>query len=439
MEIVALKNCAHFLSGGTPSKSMEDYWGGELPWLSAKDMKSFYVADTEDHITELGARNGTRTIEEGGILVLTRGMTLLHDVPICLAHRRMAFNQDVKGIVARDGVDARYLAYALLAAKRDLLSFVELAGHGTGRLPTDRLESLPIRVPKLSEQQAIAGILGALDDKIELNRRTNKTLEAMARALFKSWFVDFDPVRAKAEGRKPSGISVELTKVFPREFSESQVGPIPKGWRVMQLGDWVSLVRGTTYKSSLLGSPGPYLLGLASIRRDGGFRADALRTYGGESPSKLLVKLGELYVSLKDVTQSADLLGAAARVPRWLQAGGRLTQDTVRLDLENGTNAMKVFTYWLLLTPQYRAYCRSRAIGTTNLSLSRDDFLAFHAVVPSEEALEALMPHLQSLTDRLENAGENQSLVKIRDALLPKLLSGELRIKDAERFVEAAA
>lgn len=103
----------------------------------------------------------------------------------------------------------------------------------------------------------------------------------------------------------------------------------------LKLGDLVSLVRGNTYRSALLGSPGPVLLGLASIQRDGGFRGDSLKTYGGDSAEKLLLRPGDLYVSLKDVTQSGDLLGSVARVPTTVQLG-RLTQDTVKLQFDRG-------------------------------------------------------------------------------------------------------
>jgi len=162
------------------------------------------------------------------------------------------------------------------------------------------------------------------------------------------------------------------------------------------LGDYVTLQRGTTYKSNLLGQPGPVLLGLASIRRNGGFRDDSLRTYGGESPAKLMLGPGDLYVSLKDVTQAGDLLGAVSRVPSNVSAG-RLTQDTVRLDLLDGAPDAS-YVYWLLRTPQYRDYCRARAIGTTNLSLSRDDFLAYP--VPALTQDRRLLVAMLELLDR---------------------------------------
>lgn len=181
------------------------------------------------------------------------------------------------------------------------------------------------------------------------------------------------------------------------------------------LGDLVSLVRGNTYKSALLSLPGPILLGLASIQRDGGFRGDSLKTYGGESAEKLLLRPGDLYVSLKDVTQSGDLLGAVARVPKSVELG-RLTQDTVKLQFDRSRYPLDLL-YWTLRCPEYRAYCRERAIGTTNLSLSRDDFLAFP--LPSADAdrlqLVELLEAIECRIDVLRQT--NATLESIAQAL----------------------
>ncbi len=181
------------------------------------------------------------------------------------------------------------------------------------------------------------------------------------------------------------------------------------------LGDYFDLQRGTTYKSALLDQPGPVLLGLASIQRNGGFRSDSLRTYGGESPNKLLVRPGELYLSLKDVTQSADLLGAVARLPRDHRPG-RLTQDTVKLEPKL-KNVPMDYLYWVLRTPQYRDYCRAHATGTTNLGLSRDDFLAFPAPEPSSIQL-AITNVLEHLEAKIElNRRTNETLEEMARAL----------------------
>ncbi len=181
------------------------------------------------------------------------------------------------------------------------------------------------------------------------------------------------------------------------------------GNKPLRLGDCFAMQRGTTYKSKLLGLPGPVLLGLASICRNGGFRKDSLKTYGGECPEKLMVYPGDLFLSLKDVTQSADLLGAVARLPM-NHKPGRLTQDTVKL-ISIQSELPQHYLYWLLQTPQYRDYCRQHSTGTTNLGLSRDDFFAFPvpdlttsilSICDCLDALEQKATLLRSMNETLE-------------------------------------
>lgn len=181
------------------------------------------------------------------------------------------------------------------------------------------------------------------------------------------------------------------------------------------LGDFVTLQRGNTYKSALLGQPGPVLLGLASIARNGGFRSDNLKTYGGHSDPRMLLEPGDIYVSLKDVTQSADLLGAVARVPKSVQQG-RLTQDTVKLEFRS-PEAPKDYIYWLLRTSKYREYCRGHATGTTNLGLSREDFLAFPVPALTGAGAE-LVTLLQALDDKIDlNRRMNETLEEMSRAI----------------------
>lgn len=426
-EETTLGDCADWLSGGTPSKGNVEFWCGSIPWVSAKDMKSFHLYDAEDHISPLAIGNGGKVVPAGTIFVLVRGMTLHHDVPICMTHREMAFNQDIKALRPAKNVDGAFLAYWLLAHKPDLLASVDQAGHGTGRLVTDTLKKKRVQLPSLQEQKAIAGMLGVLDAKIECNRRMNATLESMARALFQSWFVDFDPVRAKLDGRAPTGIDPATAALFPAHFDRTDEHLRPHGWSLSRLGDHVDLVRGNTYKSKLKDLPGPFLLGLGSINRNGGFRDDSLRTYGGESSPKLLLQPGDLFASLKDVTQAADLLGAVARVPAYVLSG-RLTQDTVKL-VPRDSGISFVYLYWTLLRPEYREYCRGRATGTTNLGLSREDFLNYPVLTPPkpiQAAFDAIESQIESKI--ANNRAQSRTLAAIRDALLPKLLSGELRV-----------
>ena len=232
---VTLEAVADFVSGGTPSKSRSDYWGGSIPWASAKDMKRLRLQETEDHVTTEGAANGTRMVPADTVLILVRGMTLLNEVPICIAQRPMTFNQDVKALLPKPGAAEKFLPYLILGNKNRLLGLVDLAGHGTGRLNTEEVKALNVLLPPLPEQRAIAHVLGTLDDKIELNRRMNETLEAVARALFKDWFVDFGPVRAKMAGREPY-LPPDVWSLFPDRLAPSELGEIPEGWEVKDGG-----------------------------------------------------------------------------------------------------------------------------------------------------------------------------------------------------------
>ncbi len=184
---------------------------------------------------------------------------------------------------------------------------------------------------------------------------------------------------------------------------------------VKKLGDFLSLQRGTTYKSSLLGQPGAFLIGLASIEREGGFRSNKLETYGGDSPQKISLKPGDLYVSLKDITHDGHLLGAVARLPDYVEHG-RLTQDTVKLVFETEPFP-KTYVYWLLRTPQYRDYCRSRQTGTTNLGLSREDFLSF-PVPPLTDIRSSIVTVLEAIERKIENLRrQNETLEAIAQTL----------------------
>ncbi len=165
------------------------------------------------------------------------------------------------------------------------------------------------------------------------------------------------------------------------------------------LGDCFTLTRGTTYQSARIGEDGPILLGLGTICPEGGFRSDSLRSYGGYSPEKLILRPGDLYVSLKDVTQSGALLGSVARLPAFVERG-RLTQDTVKLEPKADCPPLN-YLYWLLRTPQYRAHCRERATGTTNLGLAREDFLSFE-VPPLSAEREVLSSLLDAVDEKID-------------------------------------
>ena len=169
-ETKQLDEVATFSSGGTPSKEESNYWEGDYPWVSAKDMKSFSIKDAGLKLTPEGLAMA-KIAKKGSVLVLVRGMTLLKDLPIGYVERDVAFNQDIKALVARSGVSGLFLAYALIANKNRILNLVNVAGHGTGRLDTTLLKEFPIDFPPLSEQCRIAEVLGVWDESIDLLER----------------------------------------------------------------------------------------------------------------------------------------------------------------------------------------------------------------------------------------------------------------------------
>jgi type I restriction enzyme, S subunit len=419
---IRLGSITEFLSGGTPSKDYPDFWSGSIPWVSAKDMKRFRLDDTEDHVTESGISNGTRLVPAGTVLLLARGMTLLNDVPICVANRPMTFNQDVKALRPNRQADQEFLPYLLLGNKERLLSLVDLAGHGTGRLNSDELKALDVLLPPLGEQHAIARILGALDDKIELNRRMNETLEAMARALFKSWFVDFDPVRAKAEGRDP-GLPKPIADLFPARLVDSELGEIPEGWNVCSIYNIADVTYGAPFSSAQFNAEP---IGSPLIR---------IRDLAGESPG---VWTPEVHPKGYEVRPGDIVVGMDGEFRAYLWGGteGWLNQRVCVFAPKRGQSA--AFVRNSIIDPL--AEIEATETGTTVIHLGKSDIDRFSVVVPAGSVGEIFNRVCQPWYDRIVAAKrESRTLTALRDALLPKLISGELRVRDAERVVAEAA
>lgn len=167
---ITLGDCARFMSGGTPSKDVAAFWNGDFPWITARDMKTFKLERAGLLITEAGQAE-VSTAPANSVLVLTRGMTLLKDLPVGVACRPVAFNQDIKALVATEDVDPWFLGYQLIARKQEVLAFVDTAGHGTGRLDTDQLKAFEMHLPPLLEQRAIARLLSTWDEAVATSQR----------------------------------------------------------------------------------------------------------------------------------------------------------------------------------------------------------------------------------------------------------------------------
>jgi type I restriction enzyme, S subunit len=160
-----LGECARFFSGNTPSKENPDFWAGDFPWVTAKDMKTLCLTRSELGLSEKGKAVAAIAPKQS-VLVLTRGMTLLKDLPVGIAMQEVGFNQDVKAMIAKPDVDPWFLAYQLIANKPQILDLVDTAGHGTGRLDTELLKAFEIPIAPLLEQRKAVRIIQCWDDAI---------------------------------------------------------------------------------------------------------------------------------------------------------------------------------------------------------------------------------------------------------------------------------
>ncbi|KPL25353.1 MAG: hypothetical protein AMJ75_01365 [Phycisphaerae bacterium SM1_79] len=314
-----------------------------------------------------------------------------------------------------DQLDPRYLRYYLTSPQmqKQMLSW---AGSGGTRnaLTKGMIESFQIPVPENIEQQrVIAGVLGSLDDKIELNQRMNETLEAMARAIFKSWFVDFDPVRAKAEGRKPVGMSEDIAKLFPDSFEDSEPGEIPNGWKAGVVGDSFRVTMGqsppgTTYNER--GEGIPFFQG----RRDFGFRYPAARVYC-TAPTRF-AEANDTLVSVRAPVGDINMAKQRCCVGRGVAA----------VRHKSGSRS---YTYYMM-HHLGDIFSRFEAEGTVFGSITKDGFKKMECITPAGEIIDAFEKLAFPTDQRIEtNEKQSETLASIRDALLPKLLSGEIRVK----------
>jgi type I restriction enzyme, S subunit len=359
-------------------------------------------------------------------------------VAIC-DRANVCINQSVALIQPTEATDPRFLKYLLQAPYYQNQMERDSDGTTIKHIYITRVDKMQVAIPPLPEQRAIAHILGSLDDKIELNQRMSETLEAMARALFKSWFVDFDPVRAKAEGRDP-GLPQPLADLFPARLVDSELGEIPEGWRVETLGDHYEAVKGVSYKGSGLGDSGVPLHNLNSIYEGGGYKYEGIKYYSGEYAKRHIVLPGDVIVANTEQGHDRLLIGYAALVPAFFGDRGIASHHIYRLRPKPESPLTAAFLRWLLSSPQMHDIVSGYANGTTVNMLPIDGVQKPLIVRPPTELVAAFdSVAVGSERRREEMVSESRTLATLRDALLPKLISGELRVQDAKRFIEGLA
>jgi type I restriction enzyme S subunit len=309
----------------------------------------------------------------------------------------------------------------------------QMAEGSTGQteLSRTRLGELEIDIPPLAEQKAIAAVLGALDDKIELNRRMNATLEAMARALFQSWFVDFDPVSAKQEGRKPTGMDDATAALFPDSFRESDLGEIPAGWTIRSLNSLSCYISRGIGPSYLECGGGVCVLNQRCVRDH---RVDVSNSRRHDAIKK---PIKDRALELHDILVNSTGMGTLGRVAQVLHLPETAIVDSHITVVRAGPDTDRFFLGIDLIGRE--SEIEELGEGSTGQTeLSRKRLGELKIVAPPFDLQKVFGAAAEPLLMRIsKNDNQSRTLATLRDTLLPKLLSGELRVPDAEQAIAA--
>lgn len=408
-----LGECTKLLSGNTPSKERQDYWSGDFPWVTVKDMKTPWLHRTGLTLTQAG-KAAASVAPANSILVVTRGMALLKDLPISLAMRDVAFNQDIKAIVPKDGLDSRFLAYQLQSKKHAVLDMVDTAGHGTGKLDTDLLKSVDLVLPPIPEQRRIAQILSTWDqaiaatERLLLNSQEQKLLLSQQMLTGKVRLNDFP-----ASGRK----------------QKTPYGSLPIEWGYRRIGELAVEV------SQKLGDEDPYPV-LSCTKHKG--LVDSLayfnkQVFSADTSTYKVVPRGCFVYATNHIDEGSigyqDLYDFGLVSPMYTVFRANDEVDDAYL-------------FALLKTEHYRQIFAS----ATNASVDRrgslrwKDFRNLHIPLPSIEEQRAIARVLASAVREAELIQAQLGLLRDeKAALMSQLLTGKRRVKlpDTETEVHA--
>jgi type I restriction enzyme S subunit len=419
-----------FIGDGYRAKNSELAPSG-LPFARVQNINNGFQLDEVDHfpVADLH-RVGNKISEPGDVVFTSKGsvgrFAFVRDTtPRFVYSPQLCFWR----VLDRRRINPQWLFY-WMQSREYFIQFSGVAGQ------TDMADYVSLRdqrqmkiaLPPLPEQRAIACILGALDDKIDLNRRMNRTLEAMARALFQSWFVDFDPVRAKLAGQAPAGLKPELAALFPDRLVEVEGREVPEGWRVGTVENLGNVVCGKT----------PPTTNDKNYGRDVPFVTipDMHNKVFVTETNKLLSKVGASTQKTKYLPPYSICVSCIA-TPGLVTLTSKLCQTNQQINSVIPADPdMALYCYFALreLGDQIRSH---GAGGSVLLNVNKGQFSAMKMLLPSKQITSAFQCVTKPIFERiLSNEGQSKSLAALRDTLLPKLISGALRVADAERIVE---
>ena len=411
-----LKEFASFQEGYVnPSQTIPSYFGDEIKWLRAVDLNDSFVFETSRRLSRMGFESAGKSalLFEPGTLAISKSGTIGR---LGILKDYMCGNRAVINIrVDQSRCDNLFIFYSLLNSRKRIEQLA--SGSVQRNLYCSVLGELEIDLPSLSEQKIISQILSSLDNKIELNRQTSKTLEAMARAFFKAWFVNFEPVRANMRNRPSESASLEIAKMFPSEFEND----IPIGWEIKKMDD-VLLAKGGTTPSTK-----------NSIFWDG-------ENYWATPKDLSNLQFPVLLATERKITdEGVRQIGSGVLPKGTLLFSSRapigyLSISQIPVSINQGFIAIQpkkvsnlFMLYWLM---ENMDVVKSRANGSTFQEISKSSFREIEIILPSENILGQFEKKVAPIFERIvSNEKENAELAEMRDSLLPRLISGKINVE----------
>ena len=396
-----------FASGGTPSKKRDDYWGGTIPWISAKTLKTENIDTSDLFITEEGLKAGSKIAPKGSILLLTRGSDLFNGIPIARVEKDVAFNQDIKCLDSYGEVENEFIFYWLLSQKDYLMAKVGVTGIGAGKFDLDFLQKLMIPIPSERERKSIVGFASSISEKIRCNAKVNDNLEQQAQAIFKEWFIENPENNEWSTGTFSELIKTTLNGDWGKEA--------PTGNNTEK----VYCIRGADIPEVKAGNKGKmptrYILPKNFVKKQL-TAGDIVVEISGGSPTQSTGRCTAITQSLLDRYDS-----------------GMVCTNFCKAIKPKEGYSLFIYYYWQYLYGKGIFF--SYENGTTGIkNLDFSGFIETETIlIPPVDKVIAFDDYCKSIFNQIfANGKQNEHLAVLRDTLLPKLMSGELDVSDID-------
>ena len=407
---------ADIVGGSTPSTRVPANFDGDIPWITPKDLSGTY-----DRYVEAGSRN----LSEQGLyacsakLLPPKSVLLSTRAPIgyvAIAACRLATNQGFRSLVLKPGICPEFIYYWLKASTAELKNLG--SGSTFGELSGSSLKAIPISIPPYPAQRAIAHTLGTLDDKIELNRRMNQTLDEICCEIFRDWFIDFGPVRAKVAGRSPY-LPSEIWQLFPERLADSEYGPIPEGWTIKSFGEMSDVVGGSTPRTDNIQYWQDGIHCFATPRDLSSLSSKVLLDTRRKVTDAGLARIGSGLLPPGTV-----LLSSRAPI-------GYTAINEVPVAINQGFIAIRphadVSNLFLMYSTIFQnEEILNRSNGTTFLEISKRNFRPIRIVAPTPHLMSRFQDLMKPFYETIvQNELTSRTLISIRDALMPRMTRGK--------------